>query len=473
MPSVCRGASNDGFLRQSTVSASIAEVVAGMEKLQVGMKAGTSGVVSPATPGAGMISHDVKRICLAATAFFLLLCSYYTLRPVRDAMGVETGAARLQWLFTGTFLFTLVTVPLFGWVAKHLHRSRLIPGVYGFLIVSLIVFYALFSAGITLVEAAAFFIWLSVFNLLIVSLFWSGVSDVFATEESHKFYGYIAAAGTAGALAGPATTALLARQIATENLLALAAGLLAAAAACMVAFRRPRTTGSRNGAESRPIGGSLLAGISLTGRAPELRGIALLVICYSAISTVLYIELADAVGKTYAGTGTRTAFYATLDLTVNGLALAMQLLGTRRIVRRHGLRAALSLVPLAVLMALLFLGAWRSALLLAALQVLLRAGEFSLVRPGREMIYTTVDAESRYKAKNFIDTAVYRANDAGVAWIVSAVRTAGLNAAWLVALPAAVLWLVTGFRLGRRHDQVTHKTPDANESETCHSNEPA
>ena len=473
MPASLARWDHDEILRQSLGSPRIIEVVPVMGRLRGGMKRRISAVISHATAKVGMISHEVKRIGLAGTAFFLLLFSYYTLRPVRDAMGVETGAGRLQWLFTGTFLFTLMAVPLFGWVAKHLRRSWLIPGLYAFLIANLVVFYALFSAGITLMEAAAFFIWLSVFNLLIVSLFWSGVSDVFASEESHRYYGYIAAGGTAGALAGPATTALLARHIATANLLALAAGLLAAAAACMVAFRCLRPAVGQNRTVSRPIGGSLFAGISLTGRLPELRGVALLVICYSAISTVLYIELADAVGRTYAEAGTRTAFYATLDLTVNGLALAMQLLGTRRIVQRHGLRVALSLVPLTILIALLFFGAWRTALLLAGLQILLRAGEFSLVRPGREMIYTTVDAESRYKAKNFIDTAVYRANDAGAAWIVTGLRTAGLNATWLVALPAAVMWLVTGFRLGRRHDQLIDNTPDSHENETRHSNEPA
>jgi AAA family ATP:ADP antiporter len=186
---------------------------------------------------------------------------------------------------------------------------------------------------------------------------------------------------------------------------------------------------------------------------PSLRGIALLVICYSAVSTVLYVELADLVGKTYSDSGERTAFFATIDLAVNGLALTMQMLGTRRIVQHFGLRIALAVVPLVVLAGLGALGAWRTAILLAAVQIIHRAGEFSLVRPGREMIYTTVDTESRYKAKNFIDTAVYRANDAASAWLVAAIRSAGLNAVVFAAIPAAAVWLATGFRIGRQHDR--------------------
>jgi ATP:ADP antiporter, AAA family len=231
----------------------------------------------------------------------------------------------------------------FRWVAKRVRRSWLIPSVYSFLIVNLLVFYELFAVHTALVEAAAFFIWSSVFNLLIISLFWSGMSDAFSTQESHRFYGYVAAGGTAGGLAGPAAAALLTRYVPTDYLLALAAGLLAAATGCMLTFHRLRTGGSQNLAPSRPIGGSLLGGIRLTCKGAALRGVALLVICYTAISTVLYIELAEVVGTTYPDTAGRVAFYATLELTVNGLALFIQLLGTRRIVERHGLRVALSI----------------------------------------------------------------------------------------------------------------------------------
>ena len=396
-------------------------------------------------------TDEIKRAALASAAFFLLLCSYYILRPVRDEMGVQTGVGQLQWLFTGTFVCTLLLVPVFGWVVKRVSRRLLLPAVYGFVIANLLGFYVAFSAGITVAIAATFFIWLSVFNLLVISLFWSQVSDVFSKEQSHRLYGYIAAGGTIGALAGPAITALLARHISLANLLALSATLLAAAAVCMIVLRRHATVTAP--APEKPIGGSIWAGIWLTLKHPSLRGIALLVICYSAVSTVLYIEQLDIVGKTFAASGERTSFFAMIDLAVNALALSVQLFLTRRVVQHAGLRAALSLVPVLVIAGLGVLLAWRSAISLAMVQVVHRAGDYSLMRPGREMIYTTVDPESRYKAKNFIDTAVYRANDALSAWLTAGIRAAGLDAILVAGIPIALLWLLTGFRTGRRHDR--------------------
>jgi ATP:ADP antiporter, AAA family len=392
------------------------------------------------------------RVVLACAAFFLLLCSYTMLRPVRDDMAVRFGADRLHWLFTGTFLCTLLVVPAFGWAVRHLPRTRILPAAYGFLVLNLLMFCAAFAREGNAVTAAAFFIWLSVFNLFVVSLFWSNVSDAFSTEESHRLYGYVAAGGTVGALAGPTVTALAARHLGTASLLALSALLLALASICMVALRRHIPPGMHGAREaSRPVGGSILAGIGLTLQSARLRSIALLIVCLTTVSTVLYVELIDATAKAMPHSGERKAFFASVDLAVNILALALQLLGTGRIVKYGGLGIALALSPLVVLAGFGALNVWGTATGLAAVQVLHRAGEFALNKPGREMIYTTVDPESRFKAKNFIDTAVYRANDAASAWLVNAIRAAGLNAVWLVGMPAALVWLVTGFRIGSRH----------------------
>jgi AAA family ATP:ADP antiporter len=329
-----------------------------------------------------------------------------------------------------------------------------VPAVYGFVVLNLLAFAAAFTAGITLATAAAFFIWLTTFNLIVVSLFWSAVSDAFTTEQSHRLYGYIAAGGTAGALAGPALTALLARYLGSAHLLALSAGLLAAAAVCLVLLRRAHP--AELTAAHRPIGGSVLAGVPLTFKLSSLRGVALLVICYTAVHTVLYVEIADLAQHTYPDSGERTAFFARFDLTVNVLALAIQLLLTRPVVQRFGLAIALPAAPVLVLAGIGAVGIWPTALLLIGTQVVNRAGEFALVRPGREMIYTTVDPESRYKAKNFIDTVVYRGNDTIVAWLVSLVRGAGLEALVLVGIPVAIAYVLTGFRVGRMHDRDKH-----------------
>lgn len=327
----------------------------------------------------------------------------------------------------------------------------MLPLVYGLVVATLVGFHFAFHAGITLGVAAGFYIWLSVFNLLVVSLFWSQVSDVYTREQAHRLYGHIAAGGTFGALTGPALTAILARHINLASLLALSAALLALAAVCMVLFRLGAPAASP--APQRPIGGSILAGIRLTLQRPVLRGVALLVICYSAVSTVLYMEQLDLVAARFEDSGDRTSFFATIDLAVNVFALSIQLLVTRRVVQHTGLRTALSVVPVLVAAGLGALLAWRSAVAVAMVQVIHRAGDYSLMRPGREMMYTTVDAESRYKAKNFIDTAVYRANDALSAWGIAAIRGAGLDAVLIAGLPIALIWLATGFYTGRRHDR--------------------
>lgn len=393
---------------------------------------------------------ELSRVVAAFTAFFLILCSYYILRPVRDEMAVQFGTGRLQWLFSATFVFTLLVVPLFGWVARVLPRPYIIPTVYGFLITNLLGFHAAFVAGMTAGIAAAFFVWLSVFNLFVVSLFWSRLGDCFLTEESHRLYGYIAAGGTCGALAGPAITAALARHVATAHLLALSTGLLAAAMLCMLTLR---TRNQAGGSPARPLGGSVVAGIPLTLRVRDLRGIAVLVICYTTVSTVMYIEYVGLVGAAYTSPHARTAFFAQVDLGVNALALTLQLLGTRKLIQRFGLRISLAVIPALMLVGLVILASWRTLAGFAALQVLHRAGEYAIGKPGREMIYTTVDAESRYKAKNFIDTAVYRASDATSAWAIAGLRSIGMDTLLFAAIPMALIWLVNGFRLGGRHDR--------------------
>lgn len=399
---------------------------------------------------------ELSRVLLSGSAFFLILCSYYILRPVRDDMAVRYGADKLHWLFTGTLLLTLIAVPAFGWVVRRLPRGVILPAVYGFFLLNLCAFYLAFSANaLSLPTAGAFFVWLSVFNLFAVSLFWSVVSDSFSKAESHRLYAYIAAGGTAGALAGPAVTALLAQRVTTASLIALSAVLLAGAALCMMALRR--NSHSKREAQARPIGGSLFAGVPLTFRLPMLRGVALLIVCYTAVSTVLYIHLVDLVGVSYADSGARKAFFAKIDLAVNCLALATQLAGTRALVERFGLRLALPAVPVLLFASLVGLSLWATAIGFAAVQVLHRAAEYAVSRPGREMVYTTVDAESRYKAKSFIDTAVYRANDAAVAWLIAAVRGLGMNAVFVVGIPAAVAWFFTAFKLGERHDRIDDK----------------
>ncbi|KRB85220.1 NTP/NDP exchange transporter [Noviherbaspirillum sp. Root189] len=402
-----------------------------------------------------VLHHEWLRTGYAVLAFFLLLCSYTMLRPVRDDMAVRFGADRLHWLFTGTFLCTLAVIPLFGAVVHHARRNAILPVCYGFLVLNLLGFCAAFRAEGNAWTAAAFFIWLSVFNLFVVSLFWSNVSDAFNAQEAQRRYGMIAAGGTVGAMAGPAITALVARYVSTSTLLATSAGLIFLATICMMALRN--ASPGDNGTSLRPVGGSIVAGVPLTLKLPELRGIALLVICLTTVSTVLYVEIISLAGQHYASSGERKTFFASVDLAVNLLAFGLQLAGTRFVVRHAGLALALSIAPVLMLAGLVVLGIRPTLIGFAAIQILHRASEYAFGKPGREMIYTTIGPEGRFKAKNFIDTTVYRANDAASAWLINLVRGAGWSAVLLVGLPAVLVWLVAAFRTGIRFDRRTDK----------------
>lgn len=394
---------------------------------------------------------ELRQTILGAAGFFLVLCSYYILRPVRDEMAVQFGADRIQWLFSATFAFTLMIVPVFGWAVRNIARQRVLVCVYSFLVLNLLFFMVAFALWPGVALATAFFVWLSSFNLFVVSLFWSRLGDVFSKEQSYRRYGVIAAGGTAGAIAGPALTAAIATHVSSAGLVGFSSVLLTLATVCLGVMRsgKPETDLSA----SRPIGGRIIAGVLLTIRHPGLRSLALLIICYTMVSTVLYVELVDLAAREFQDSGERKAFFAKIDLTVNVAALTLQVLGTRALVQRAGLRTALTVMPVLLLLGSSLLGAGRTVFAVAGLQAVHRAGEYAFNRPGREMIYTTVDPESRYKAKSFIDTVVYRGSDAGSAWIIAALRSAGADAMVFAAVPAALAWILIAWFLGKRHDR--------------------
>lgn len=400
--------------------------------------------------------HSRSQAVRAGLIFFLLLCSYYILRPVRDEMGIQTGHAKLPWLFTATFVATLILVPVTGWAARTIARRVLVPGAFVFFVMNVLGFYLSFLQGVTPLTAGIFFVWLSIFNLLAVSLFWSRMGDLFSGADAKLFYGYVSAGGTLGALIGPLLTAFLVQKIGIGYLLLISATMLTAASA-LLASMKSIISDPRVG-----IGGDILSGVKLTLQLP-LRRLAILVICYSTTSTLVYLALLEEVGKTSDGAA-RTSYFAFLDLITNILTLIIQTFVTARLTRVAGFRTIFTLVPGLIALSLIFLtlasnltilnGLVPAITLLAIVQTLNRAGDYALMKPAREMIYATVDAERRYKAKSFIDTAVYRACDATGSWLISAVKALGANPVIYVGLPVALLWILTGFRAGKAQDAV-------------------
>jgi len=385
--------------------------------------------------------HELPAVAWAFAYFFLLLCSYYILRPVRDALAVEAGTQALQWLFTATFVVMLVLVPIFGWLCTRLPRARLLPVVYGFFVLNLLGF------SISL-HTTVFFVWLSVFNLFVVSVFWSFMSDIFDTAQAARLYGAIAAGGSCGAIAGPLLAAVFSTALGNTGLLLLAAFVLAATLPCILMLARwakahPR---SADPPPEAPLGGSILAGVHAALGSPFLLAICGYLLCYTALSTALYFQQVTIVKDAVLDPDERTRLFATIDLVVNASTLVLQVLAFSRLTALLGPGWLLALMPLVSIAGFLWLGATPTLAALIAFGVVRRVGEFAISKPAREALFTVVPREDRYKAKNFIDTVVYRGGDAASGWLFGAL---GATVAF-VAAAISVAWTAIAFYLGAR-----------------------
>jgi AAA family ATP:ADP antiporter len=386
--------------------------------------------------------------------FFCLLAGYYLIRPLRDAMGIAGGVDKLQWLFTATFLVMLAAVPLYGLAVSRMPRRRLLPFVYGFFIINLLVFFALFRAVPDHpLLARVFFVWVSVYNLFVVSVFWSFMADVFTPERAERLFPVIAAGGTAGALAGPSLATLGSLLLDPVALLPLSAALLALTLRCISALAAwSPGNESKTTPDPPAVGGGVAAGFTLVARSPYLLGICTLMLLFTTLATFLYFQQAHAVRDAFADTASRTAVFAAVDLATNVLTLAAQLFLTGRLVKHFGLAATLALVPAALTVGFAVLAFAPAVAVVLTVQVLRRAGNYAVMRPAREMLYTVLDREAKYKAKSFIDTAVYRGGDAISAWAYTGLGALGLGTTGIaaVAVPLGVAWTAVAYALGRR-----------------------
>ena len=400
--------------------------------------------------------------------FFLLLCSYYILRPLRDEMGIAGGVKNLPWVFTGTFVVMLAAVPLFGWCAARFPRRTLLPVVYGFFTANLLLFYLLFQIdGHQALTARAFFIWTSVFNLFVVSVFWSFMVDLYSNAQARRLFGFIAAGGSAGALTGPLVTTLLVGPLGPVNLLPVSALLLLGAMFCirrLVHWARQQDA-APTAAPEQPLGGSVWAGLGLVARTPYLLGIGMFIWLFTTLSTFLYFEQAHIVAAASPDPAERTRLFALIDFGVNALTITLQLLLTGRLLRWLGVPWTLVLVPLLTVVGFIGLGAAPVLPVLVAFQIARRAGDYAVMRPARELLFTVVGRETKYKAKNFIDTVVYRGGDAISGWIFAGLKALGLGVTGIavVAVPVALAWAGIGYALGRRQEVLRARAATAAE----------
>ncbi len=398
---------------------------------------------------------ESARLALSFSYFALLLASYYMIRPLRDAFGAGSGAATIKYLASAVFLVMLAIVPLFGWLVARVARARLLPLTYGFFVLNLVAFAVAFNVyPDNPWVGRVFYVWATVFNLFVVSVFWSFMAEIWREAEGRRLFGLIAAGGSVGGLAGPLLTRAFVGSVGTTGVALIGAGLLACTVVVIVLLARGAKENAPGSASiGEPVGGAILAGLSRLVRTPFLLGIAALVGIGSLLGMIVYIELARVAGSLYATAAERTAFFAERDLWVNGASLGLQLV-VGFITGAFGVRATLTGAASVLVAAFVALAAAPVAGVLIMANVASRALEFGVAKPSRDMLYTVVDAETKYKVKNVIDTVVYRGTDVASGWIhaglVAAGATlgvlAGLSAALAVVL-AIVAWVVgSGYR---------------------------
>jgi AAA family ATP:ADP antiporter len=402
--------------------------------------------------------EEVGSVLLSFVYFFTLMCGYAILKPLRDEMATAGGVKNVPWLFTATFVVMLVAVPAFSALVARWPRQRVIPLVYRFFLLNLLAFFGVLKLGVARDEVArAFFVWVSVYNLFVVSVFWSFMADLFVSEQGRRLFGFIAAGGTAGMLVGPFLVKLLAEPLGATHLMLLTAVLLEGSARCVrLLSRRATLVQPRAGATEAPVGGGVFAGLRLLFSSPLLLGLALQMLLYAATSTFLYNQQAHIVDKVASGANARAAAFADIDFWVQVLTLVLQTVVTGRLIPRFGLGAALAMAPLLTALGFAGLAVVPSLGVLIGFKSLRNASHYAFERPGREILFTSVDRETKYKSKGFIDTVVYRGSDSVSAWMYTGLDTLGLGTAGLAlaAVPVAGLWLAVSLWLAR-HQRTT------------------
>ncbi len=428
---------------------------------------------------------------IVITGFLLLFCvlgGYFTVRPIRETIGTVLGREATQNLWVYTALFALVIVPLYGWLVAHVRRSVVMISIYGLMILLFVLTALVFDGQTTqsivgffqtrgfdgiaslvgrLLDVAAygrvFYVAISVMNLLLVSVFWSFILEILSSEQSKRLVSFIAAGGTLGALLGPGATALFVETIGNSGVLYVGAGayLLAIALQRMLVIQWRHVAPDADAhavtltERERALGGNPFAGFMLVLRNKYLLGIALFIAGISAINTFLYFEQLELVEEKFEELVERTQVFASLDTIVQTLVIITQLTLTGFIATRLGVIALLVTIPVVMVFGLTVYAAFGTFSVMAATMVIRRWGEYAFIRPGREMLFSKVDKESKYKAKNVCDVAVYRVADAAFAQIKKLLDGIGMGVAAqaMTAAAVAAAWAFNGWWLGRRHEK--------------------
>ena len=403
--------------------------------------------------------HETKAVWLSFLFVLILMTAYYILRPIRDAMASNWTDAELSTLYTGTFVFSALAVTIYGAACTRIKIGHLVPGVYGIFALSFLAFYAILQApNDAELVGKIFYVWISVFSLFHISVFWSFMADVFNKAQALRLFGFIAAGASIGAIAGPAISFFLAKALGQDNLVLLSAVLLIPPIFVVLMLERIKHTELHNDTPPAEIdypeilGTNLFSGFTLFVRSPYLLGIGLFILLYTGISTFVYFELKNLMIDV--DEAVRVQIWAGMDLAVNTIAITTAMFGTGRLATRFGLATTLTLVPVVIVAGLLMVAAAPLLFVVVGLQVVRRAGNYAITRPGREMLFTVVDRESRFKAKSVIDIVVYRGGDMATAWVFTGLTQGlGLGLGPIAAIGAAIaaLWAIVAGLLGKAY----------------------
>ena len=406
--------------------------------------------------------RETVAVVAAFCLFFFMWGGYFAVRPVRETIGTLLGRDQVADLWIFTWIGSLLLIPLYGAIVARFRRAIFLPWSYAVVAAVLAVTgMAMRDATVDPLIGKFFYVFISVVNLLLISMFWSFLLELFDSGQAKRLFGVIAAGGSTGALAGPLIADVSVGAIGNSGVLMLGAGLFVIAIFCQRALLRiwseqPPTDVAKATRDDRPIGGNLFAGVTLILRSPYLLGIAGFVVLIATVSTFLYFEQLRLVELAFPLPADRTRVFARLDWIVQGLTVLSQIFLTGRIAARFGVTSLLTFVPALMVLGFLGLTINASFSMLAVVFVMRRACEYAFVRPGREMLWSPLDTETKYKAKNTIDVPVYRGADALAAQISNALATAGFNTAnvALMGAVAAVVWGLTGWWLGRRFESI-------------------
>jgi len=401
--------------------------------------------------------EEIRALWLGFVFFFVVLAGYYVIRPVRDNIGA-TQFENLWWMFTVVLVAMIFANALFSAIVSRMSRRRFIPIAYRFFILNLVIFFGLMQympPGKQPWVDGCFFVWVSVFNLFATAVFWGFMTDLFTTEQGKRLFGFIAVGGSLGGIFGPIITASLVHHVSTGVLLLICAGTLEIAAQSVrffpAEFRRDDPRSGENASAEKPIGGKFWDGVTHICKSPYLFGLFLFIFLYTFTSTWTYFQQAELTKTGFADKAARTAFFAKLDLSVNTLTLFLQIFVTGRLMKFLGVTVTLLFMPVLSLFGFAAMGLAPVLPVLAAFQIARRASTFAFMRPAREVLFTVLRREDKYKAKSFIDTFGYRCGDQfGVSYSGLKALGLSLSAISYIAVPVVAGWCVLGIWLGRK-----------------------